>query len=210
MVAAVSKIRSAISRYPCSPRLSIAAQAAATTPPERLPESPGRHVDAARPVGVAEVLVATQRAVPVQQHRRALERVPELVRVRRDRRDPGEPEVEGRDRVSEPLRPRKDEAAHAAVDVEAEVVLERQLRHLLDRIDETVRIVAGGARRSPRCSASRDRASSRRRRASRRRTGAWMSLIPSMCAAFCRATCAVTGMMTSGAVIPFSILPRSR
>ena len=61
------------------------------------------------------------------------------------RRDPGQPEVERRNRIAEALRPGKDEAAHAAVDMEAEVVLERELRHLLDRIDEPVRVVAGRA-----------------------------------------------------------------
>ena len=40
--------------------------------------------------------------------------------------------------------------------------------------------------------------------------GAFSSLIPRRCAALSRATCAVTGMMTSGSVMPFSARPRSR
>jgi hypothetical protein len=67
------------------------------------------------------------------------------VRVRRDGGDAGKTEVEGRNGISEPLRPRKDEAPHTAVDVKAEVVLERELGHLLDRIDEAVRVIPGRA-----------------------------------------------------------------
>ena len=91
--------------------------------------------------GIAEVLVVPERAVAIQQHRRSLERVSEFVRVRGDRGDPGEAEVEDGDRVPEPLTPGQDEAAHAAVDVQTDVTLQRERRHLLDRVDEPVRIV---------------------------------------------------------------------
>ena len=57
------------------------------------------------------------------------------------RGDPGEAEVEDGDRVPEPLTPGQDEAAHAAVDVQTDVTLERERRHLLDGVDEPVRIV---------------------------------------------------------------------
>ena len=57
--------------------------------------------------------------------------------------------------AAEPLRPGEDEAAEAAVDVEAEVVLEGEVRQRLDRVDHAVRVGAGGADQGDRVRADR-------------------------------------------------------
>ena len=56
-----------------------------------------------------------------------LKRVAVLVGVGRDLVTPGHPEVEDRDVVAELLAERQDEAAEAAVDVQADAALEREL-----------------------------------------------------------------------------------
>ena len=86
-----------------------------------------------------------QAAVAVRQHRGALQAVAVLVGVGRDGGHAGQAEVEDRDVVAELLAPRQDEAAEAAVDVQADVVLEGELRELGDRVDRAVGVVAGRA-----------------------------------------------------------------
>ena len=77
--------------------------------------------------------MATQVFVPIEQSRRALERVTVLVGVGRDGGDAGQAEVEDGDVVAQLLAPRQDEAAEAAVGVEADAALARDLAELLDR-----------------------------------------------------------------------------
>ena len=105
----------------------------------------GRGVLPARPVGHEEVLAVAERDVAEREHRRALEAVAVLVGVGRDRRDAGHAEVEERDVVAELPTPRKDEAAEAAVDVEADAALEREVGQLADRVDGAVPVVTGRA-----------------------------------------------------------------
>ena len=59
---------------------------------------------------------------------------------------PGQAEVEQRDVVAELLAPRQDEPAEAAVDVQADAALEREVGELGDRVDRAVAVVAGRTR----------------------------------------------------------------
>jgi hypothetical protein len=52
-------------------------------------------------------------------------------------------EVEHRDVVAELLAPRQDEPAQAAVDVQADAALDRQVAERLDGVDGAVAVVAG-------------------------------------------------------------------
>ena len=58
---------------------------------------------------------------------------------------PGTREVEVRDVVAELLAEREEEAAEAAVDVQPDAVLERELAERRDRVDRAVAVVAGRA-----------------------------------------------------------------
>ncbi len=99
------------------PRWCMTAHAVAIGSPERAALHVGRRVEPAEPVVEHERLVTTQLLAAVQDHRRALRRVPELVQVGRDRRDAVDPEVPRRHRLAEQLHEREDEPAHARVDV---------------------------------------------------------------------------------------------
>ncbi len=110
------------------------------------PAGPGsldarRHVLPAAPAGQVEVLRVAVGLVAEQHRRGALEGVAVLVRVRRDARDAGHPEVERLDVVAELLAEREDEPAQTGVDVEADSSFERELPELGDRVDGAVAVV---------------------------------------------------------------------
>ena len=107
--------------------------------PGRLPRERRRAVEAARPVGGGEVLVAAQLEAAVEHHRGALGRVAVLVGVGRHRRHARQAEVERRHRVAELLGPRQHEPAEAGVGVEADAALPGQLARAPDRVDHAVR-----------------------------------------------------------------------
>ena len=65
------------------------------------------------------------------------------MRVRGDRRDPGEPVVEDRDVEAELLAERQDEPAEAGVDVQADARFDRDVGERTDRVDGAVAVVAG-------------------------------------------------------------------
>ena len=126
MAKAVSKISSRlVAGSPGGPGCTIDAQVAAIRPPERLPARPGETYMPPFQSGRGSTGAAGA-TVAEQQHRRALQAVAVLVRVGGDAGDARQAEVEDRNVVAELLAPRQDEAAEAAVDVQADVVLERR------------------------------------------------------------------------------------
>src|SRR5450830_852136 len=110
------------------------------------PRYAGRSVGATLPVGLHEVVMPPHGGVTPGENRGALEPVAVLMRVRRNRGNAGDAEVEDGDvGVAELLAPGKDPPAQAAIDVQANSVLERDLRKVSDGIDGPVRVVRGGA-----------------------------------------------------------------
>ncbi len=73
------------------------------------------------------------------------ERIAVLVRVAGDRSDARDAEVEDRHVVAQLFDPGQDEAAQAAIHVQPELVLQRQVGELADRVDHAVGVDAGGA-----------------------------------------------------------------
>ncbi len=122
---------------------TIAAHMAALRPAERLPCTVGESIHAARPVFLCEEHVAAQVLVAEVDGRGALEGITILVRIAGDGGDPRQAEVEHRHVVAQLFDPGQDEAAQAAIDVQANLVLQRQVGELADRVDHTVGIGAG-------------------------------------------------------------------
>ena len=98
-------------------------------------------VEAAQPVVGDERLVATEVLGSVEDHRRALGGVAELVEVDGDRRDAVDPEVPGCDGVAEQLQVGERDTAHARVDVAADASLGGDGRHLLDRVHHALGVL---------------------------------------------------------------------
>ena len=115
-------------------------QAAAARPVHRR-----RAVLSTGPLGLVEVLAPTKRRVAERHHGRALQAVAVLVGVRAHRGDARQAVVEHLERVAQLLAEGQDEPAQAAVDVQADAALDRQLGHLADRVDRAVAVVAGRA-----------------------------------------------------------------
>src|SRR3972149_5800450 len=100
------------------------------------PGEGGRAVKAPGPVGDREVLVMAELVATIEDDRRALGGVAVLVRVGGDGGDAREPEIERGYVVAQLLGPGEEEAAEAAVGVEADASGPRQLRELLDGVDD--------------------------------------------------------------------------
>ena len=100
-------------------------------------------VDTARPVGHLEELVTPQLQVPVEDDGVPLEPVSEFMSVGGHRGQARETEVENRHLVPQLLDPGKDEPPQAAVDMEADAMLQRDRGQLLHGVYQSVRIIAG-------------------------------------------------------------------
>ena len=82
--------------------------------------------------------------LPVEEHRGSLGAVTVFVDVRRDGGDTGNPEIEGRNLITEPFHEGQQETAEAAVHVEGQVMFLRHLTQFGNGIDDPVRV--GGRR----------------------------------------------------------------
>ena len=79
------------------------------------------------------------------------------MRVCRDAGDARDAEVEHGDVVAELLSPRQDEAAEASVYMQADAPRQGEIRHLRDRVDRAVAVVAGRAHHRDRVPVDRGR-----------------------------------------------------
>ncbi len=72
------------------------------------------------------------------------------MRVARDGGDPGETEVKHRNVISQLFDPGQDEPSQAAIDVQPNLVFQRQVGKLADRVDHAVGIRTGGTQKGDR------------------------------------------------------------
>ena len=185
------------------------AQAAAMAPPHFVPSTPEEPYRPPSQLSVTNVWSDAQLLGAVDDHRRALGRVAELVQVDGDRRHAVDPEVPRWDGVAEQLQVGERDPAHARVDVAADAAL--------GGIAATSSIgsitpcgYCGAEPRPAPWSASTAAPSRRRRRASRRRRAPARLSRRSSRAPFSNAACALAGSTMFGRVMPRSAPARSR
>jgi hypothetical protein len=109
------------------------------------PRGGGRPVQAPGPAVEEEPLVPERGRVAVEDDRRALEGVPVLVQVGRQRGDAFDAEVPGRDRFADAGPEGEQPTAEAGVDVHREIAFERDRGEGLDGVDDPERVAGRGA-----------------------------------------------------------------